>query len=697
MRKDWDLIVITYVNNSEASNKYTVLFSKATQALVQAEIDAHTNGEIIDGGYAVDTEGNPQRGDDGLYISNDPIRTIEKYFYYLPKLVELGGANSSDPYTVLHSEGRRYTMLPMPVSSAEEARGVIGERLFEINTNTRAIDIPVDFARNGVSVQGDELAEILYFSIDRFYDAMDLDTADIYIQWTKQNGDSGVSIPWVVDIESTPNKIIFGWALSSTITELAGPLKFAVRFYQWADDAHTKLAYSLSTLTHTIQIKQALDFTLGSNDYLSEIGIDDVIVSRIKNSKTNVTDNEDAAMPVYVFNMKELAELLEHTGYAHYDEETKTAYIDLMDENDGVEGLTQDLMVQAKSVDSGTISYTWSFIDIENNADIPGNAGEDSDKSHSTKSIVFIPTKDTEVKDKVYYQKVENGGVIAYEPFDVAGLEAGKTPALAGLFEKFSVLTVNKVGTYYATASNRKAQTNASSLESDRVVVPMPSMPYLVEEDGVKSDLNSGYILETNPEKDRTVTLAVTADNAETNGTHVGVLTYEWFMKNDLNDDFVPVEGAPNANSLTLTFDADKADKEVEGYYKVRITNSKNSESVFIESGEGRLSYPATSPDLSYPTEGDTRVDFSNKPLLRDKIKVVIDADWKAKWNVSDKLTYQWFVTTDEMIGNDNDIPVEGATESFFEPTEQGKYYCVVTNHKNGTTATEASPIFYVV
>ena len=49
----------------------------------------------------------------------------------------------------------------------------IDEGLFKINANTREIETP-DAFKLGVGVQGDELAEIVYFSIDRYFDTTDL-------------------------------------------------------------------------------------------------------------------------------------------------------------------------------------------------------------------------------------------------------------------------------------------------------------------------------------------------------------------------------------------------------------------------------------------------------------------------------------------------------------------------------------------
>ena len=57
------------------------------------------------------------------------------------------------------------------------------EPMFEINANTRKITVPEDFRVNGLSVQGDHLAEIVFFSIDRYFDYTDLSLTDITINW----------------------------------------------------------------------------------------------------------------------------------------------------------------------------------------------------------------------------------------------------------------------------------------------------------------------------------------------------------------------------------------------------------------------------------------------------------------------------------------------------------------------------------
>ena len=148
--------MITYVNSSNTA-LYSALFSEVSELLHEK----------------------------CLLENNYTITTIEEYFSFmgvLPHLTDEAG----------RPVGKRYTILPLD------------EEVFEINANTRMITVPPSFKTNGISVHGDQVAEIVYFRIDRFFDATDLNEMDIYIQWETPKGNKGVSKEWVRDIESDP-------------------------------------------------------------------------------------------------------------------------------------------------------------------------------------------------------------------------------------------------------------------------------------------------------------------------------------------------------------------------------------------------------------------------------------------------------------------------------------------------------------
>jgi hypothetical protein len=68
----------------------------------------------------------------------------------------------------------------------------------------------------------------------------------------------------VRDTTSDPDYIIFGWPLASQITEHAGAVKYAIRFYKLKDlpDGTKEIVYSFATQPSTIVINSTMDFNI---------------------------------------------------------------------------------------------------------------------------------------------------------------------------------------------------------------------------------------------------------------------------------------------------------------------------------------------------------------------------------------------------------------------------------------------------
>jgi hypothetical protein len=211
-----------------------------------------------------------------LYVSNGKnpsdynfvpelgITTLEEYYNWLPEIKR-------------DAEGKPTIFTKLPLDEAH----------FEINLNTRAINIPAEFKKNGIGVQGDDLAEVVYFMTDRYFDAMDLNNTEIYIEWETPKGANGpvksVSETYLklIDDENYPGKIIFGWAISDAITKESGVLKFAVRFVKWNDEK--KIVYSFNTLTAQVTIHPNLGLDLENDDYTPD-NCNDRLLERIEPS-----------------------------------------------------------------------------------------------------------------------------------------------------------------------------------------------------------------------------------------------------------------------------------------------------------------------------------------------------------------------------------------------------------------------------
>lgn len=146
------------------------------------------------------------------------------------------------------------------------------------------------------------MAEVVYFMIDRFFDAMDLNNTEIYIEWETPKSKTGGGVKSVsetylkmIDDENYPGKLIFGWAISDAITKDSGTLKFAVRFVQRNDEE--KIVYSFNTLTAQATIHPNLGLDL-ENDSYDVDNCNDRLLERIEPSV--VVGGAQAAIPYFL-------------------------------------------------------------------------------------------------------------------------------------------------------------------------------------------------------------------------------------------------------------------------------------------------------------------------------------------------------------------------------------------------------------
>ncbi len=160
----------------------------------------------------------------------------------------------------LYELDHTYLMLPLD------------EDQFEINLNTRTISVPTSFSKIS-GVQNDQIAETILFSVDRYFDAMDLANTEIWVQWTAPGKDGklheGATRIDIRDYMTEADKIRFAWPLDNEITAVPGNVQFSVRFWKKGTvpefnpttgkfEDVTKVVYSLNTLPASIPIKPAL-------------------------------------------------------------------------------------------------------------------------------------------------------------------------------------------------------------------------------------------------------------------------------------------------------------------------------------------------------------------------------------------------------------------------------------------------------
>ena len=185
-------------------------------------------------------------------VENIVIDTLEAYYAHIYEIGHLPG-------------GGRY--LRMPVNNDENNN--TDEDFLIINNNTREISVSkTSFAKNGIAVEADHLAEIVYFKADRYFDRMDLaqNKMNIEIRWSllnskRQTVTYGSSKALFIDAESFPGEIVFGWAITRDMCSEAGSLSFSVCFYIGENKAAEEIGlrdYSLNTQIASLPVKAGI-------------------------------------------------------------------------------------------------------------------------------------------------------------------------------------------------------------------------------------------------------------------------------------------------------------------------------------------------------------------------------------------------------------------------------------------------------
>lgn len=718
--------MITYVNNSNAG-QYRILYEKATRELMAhneenllvkpSEINEQTNRPLImptvcteedlaegvyESGkyykwnaelnvYESATEATPSETE--TYYKASDITSLNEYFSYIKNLAEINPV---------------YTVLPLD------------EDTFDVDLNTRKITVPNHFVQNGISVQGDEVAEVVYFKVNRFFDAQDLANEDIkiYIQWRCAQADAdgklieGVSVPWVVDLETEPNYILFGWPISSKITGKAGDISFAVRFFKFQD---RKIVYSLSTLTQNVKVQPSLDFDIAQQliDALdgtdnSSLVVDDstnMILSRLENSQV-INGGVQAEKPFFFVvsnpgpNGTTLTTAIDTEAGDNGVVGGVTTSVGLVPEFWLAEGNTPGLYntptifkVAGSSHDGGRISYSWRKLNIN---------------TKETEPIVYsnqmLKTDDTSAQlGKVYYKKVVNGADEAFEQVSTPIFDPDDDEYAGPLYERYSVAQIPGVGYYVVTISNR-VQNSLAKKESIMMVVAMPLVATIETPLGERAWLlaDAGY-------KTTISVGAVPQDNS--------YLTYQWYYNETGEGGVEQATAIEGANAAAYEVSGTKKDTPEDGvagdgYYYVVVTSNMNGSSVQIDGNANgiRVTHGASKPTVTLASQQSYNL---TEVALAGGIKVQaeIDSRFGERRTPDDSITYQWYkykadeghtVEQDRQKAENGeytfsgDILIEGATEPSFVPSLSGFYYCKVTNTYNEKTAEAYSKFFYI-
>ena len=587
----------------------------------------------------------------------------------------------------------------------------LDEPLFEIDANSRKITVPSDFATNGLSVQGDHLAETVFFSIDRYFDYMDLNNCNIRINW-KIGDVSGQSVNFSKSVDAEPGKIIFGWPVAKDLTGKSGTLSFAVEFYTERDNV---TSYSLNTLISTINIKEGLVLINPT-----VINVNDDILNMLQNSSFGEGEAK-------VEDLKWLTNGLVTDPGATVALEFINLAGNAVDEGDSQKLSSVPVTLYARA-QAGAADIKYST-----------PAGEDdpvdeyvlvSKKDDDDNRISLDPTGTYYIKEGSVYNIASSDDIKTWNDPEVA------IPNKSELYARYATIKVNGVGEYYIQAQGiifdkENKKIGQGALEHTPVVIcPEPDAPAEITIVSDNSDLkDEGYDIDLSVADSvafltgNAVTLTATAsgyDNKDAyeapaegiepkalvqytwykEGNETPVNTSKWIRSTKNNSFIVNEEGKYTVGVKTFLNNQTTLDETKSKEYIVSPLASKIEENSIVlglskQGGQYWINLNASTDGV---TDKYTQKSFDVKYVLTAVNEKIY----------SDKVICTLYQLPSEESDDTNPIFVCELTSSDIEggkhttitssmiKNQEGNYFIRVTNKYNGSAYSLNSDAFYI-
>lgn len=726
--------MITRITKDNA-NKYRALFADAVLALQTHDMEGKP---ITEGGTPV------------IEIKKvyEPVEltaeTFEDGFHYIKEgelwvLTSVGDTFQADAeYAILKEEGEEITTLEEYFGHITTLRAINNkfvmlpmddeENYFYINANTRVITVPQSFAKNGISVQGDVISEILYFKIDRFYDMDDLATKQVYIEWrTSEQGSDGkqiegVSVPFIVDANVAPGYVIVGWPISPELTKKAGKIEFAVRFYTMdeTDGNNPELLYSFSTLSASADIKPTLNLDLKKISLEdSELNYNNLIINRLVDTESSDSNTPEPEAPEFIedenfFIHPSSNDYTVIEPYAQENDNFNSYKVYLTNPITGEE-LDGKFIVQTKKPnDTSRLSYIWIKREENNEVDVDYSEKYEGQLNAN----VFEEVVDYSItnKDKIYYQEIEGQAndykeiIFTEDKPDLASYKLLDENFKAYERKAIAIITADKekepIGSYQVRAVNRLGRKTAKTL-SDRLYVMGPTEPEITK-DIADEDTHLRF------NEEGKIVLEVEA-NTDPHAYNI----YTLYRR--LKDEDVKVGDSNTIGIFEVTgakYDPEHTEIDMgDGNYYVSVESLLNTVKLMDMGEVYRITHPASPVSIvnKEPISESGKYDI-NEEL---SIAVEIHPSEMGKRTDEDVLTYQWYKynapnATQFEIDIKNakegkyqvrpvlDEKIEGATQEKVslpnsDDNDNGYYFCCVTNVYNGSSVMTCSDFFDVV
>lgn len=462
------------------------------------------------------------------------------------------------------------------------------EPYFEIDANTRIINIPAAFKKNGVGVYGDHFAELLVFKIDRYFDSQDFMNTKIAINWNFTPTGSRVpafestqaQAAFAKDDELEPGYVVFGFFVTKEMTPSKGTLSFSVTCYNADND---EITYSFNTQVAQLAINDG--FTLLDPTEVKNVSND--FLSRISSSAYTPEGVSPIDEPVWQLGDQTEEEPIEYLGLP--------AELNFNMDANGIEDETLTIITQAYTPGLNTMKYTW-YSAPEN-----GTIEMLQEPDVVTKPSDYFLTNDTSPNEEsVYYIKNELNKFVVISGEDLTAAWADPAVEIyelgssydaitAGRYQveaQASKITVRSNGTYIKTVSNK--------IQSNVCEIPPAAKPEVsIEVTSALTPENTDFILEDEetPYKFISASAApvINAVVVSTNDQPLGAIALEALNVNDIAelDAETIAANTKSEENPTGKYDfsvlPESGEKQVnaegliaEGQYQVRAINRRN-------------------------------------------------------------------------------------------------------------------------
>ena len=604
--------------------------------------------------------------------------------------------------TAIKNLDKKYLRLPLD------------EPLFEIDANSRKIAVPDEFKANGLSVQGDHLAETVFFSIDRYFDYMDLGGTEVTINW-KMGSETGKTDKFIMSADILPGSIVFGWPVNNVVTQKSGTLTFAVEFCK--KDREGNVLYDFNTLAATISIKDGL--VIGDveaisldNDILailddSQFGEGDAAVGPIAwltgdghglvvgsgpdtavelsafapevDLRTTITEGVPQSVPANLYAQA----FVDNGTEVKYMDSVGTTITPVMSE------VVVDL-VEADSIEEGKV-YRDEFGEVI------------ADPEEAEELFVYDDLDDS----LVYYVQVDGSNPVAYRVASAADLATWNTANQVDLYVKLAKITVSDAGSYIIKAQGQKFDNEGHKIgagataSSEPVVVPSVEAPSEIAIEKSEAPVVDNPAYSFDEEASANVVFLGNEGASLTASAVVdsfGALQFVWKKK---------IGDAANFSDVAAETPAYKLENEdvlnitEAGEYKVAVRNFKNSayaqsveSEVFIasplagaitaaqvQSKLGSGVYENVNGVVQYNSNGS----LAQKTISLRVGSVTVDGQ-------TGVLSYQWYVQTG--IGEEATRELISENAELTITSGDGRFIPVVKNNYNGSIFTyELEPV----